>query len=229
MALEGKSEVEKFDRYASDYQKAHAASLSLSGEAPEFFAKHKLDCLRKLGVKPQCVVLDYGCGTGSLTTLLNDEYREVHGFDPSAKSLEVAKHRCVKASFHSNSEHVPDSYFDCVILSGVLHHIEPKERDAVLKQAVSRLKPGGRLVVFEHNPYNPLTLKAVRACPFDDDAILLRPPELVKLFRSALLLPVYQQYVLFFPSFLRALRPVEPFLRWCPLGAQTLTVGTRSA
>lgn len=227
MALEGKAEVEKFDRYALEYEQAHAASLTLSGEAPEFFAQHKLSCLRKLGLRPEHCAIDYGCGTGSLTTLLAAEFREVHGFDPSAQSLAVAVGRVPRAVFHSTSQEAPDRYFDFAVMSGVLHHIEPRERASVVSQAVSKLKPGGRLIVFEHNPYNPLTVKAVRACPFDDDAILLRPSELVQLFQSAMLKPIEQQYVLFFPRPLRALRPLEGLLRRCPLGAQTLTVGTR--
>jgi hypothetical protein len=34
-------------------------------------------------------------------------------------------------------------------------------------------------------------------------------------------------YIVFFPKFLAFLRGLEPRLGWCPLGAQTLTVGTR--
>jgi hypothetical protein len=99
----------------------------------------------------------------------------------------------------------------------------------VVSLVASKLAPGGRLFVFEHNPYNPLTRRAVRDCPFDDDAILLPPGEVRGLLQRAALAGVRQDFVLFFPRSLARLRPLEPWLRWCPLGAQTLTVGAARA
>ena len=103
------------------------------------------------------------------------------------------------------------------------------QRAQLLEGVASKLCVGGRVVIFEHNPYNPLTVKAVRACPFDDDAVLLAPGEVRRLLQTRVFGSVRQDYVLFFPHVLRALRPFEPLLRRCPLGAQTLTLGTRLA
>jgi SAM-dependent methyltransferase len=225
MTLERASEVEKFDHYAGTYSEAHAASVRLSGEGPAFFAEHKLGCLRQLGIGRAQPVLDYGCGVGTLTRLLVREYESVSGYDPSVRSLEVAAREAPQAKFHQGPESIPDAAFGAVILSGVLHHVQPAERAAVLAIAARKLAPGGRLCVFEHNPYNPLTRKAVRDCPFDDDAILLRPREVRLLLRAAGLSAVRQDYVLFFPRALAPLRPLERLLSRCPLGAQTLTVG----
>ena len=185
MALEHASEVEKFDQYAQTYEQAHAASIRLSGEGPEYFAEHKLGCLLRLGVLPAHGVLDYGCGTGGLTRLLSGQFRVVAGYDPSARSLEVARQRAAGATFYTSPESIPEAAFDAAVLSGVLHHVAPAGRLALLRAAVSKLKPGGRLFVFEHNPYNPLTVRAVRDCPFDDDAILLPPREARSLLRAA--------------------------------------------
>ncbi|TIW90954.1 MAG: class I SAM-dependent methyltransferase, partial [Mesorhizobium sp.] len=33
----------EFDQFAREYQEQHAASIRLSGEAPEFFHKYKID------------------------------------------------------------------------------------------------------------------------------------------------------------------------------------------
>ena len=85
------------------------------------------------------------------------------------------------------------------------------------------------MFVFEHNPYNPVTRRAVQQCPFDDDAILLSPREVRRLLAGAALSGVQQDYVLFFPRPLARLRPLEPWLKRCPLGAQTLTLGVRAA
>lgn len=227
MTLDRTTEVGKFDRYAQSYSEAHAASIRASGEAPEFFAQHKLECLRRSGATPAQFVLDYGCGTGSLTRLLAGQFASVAGYDPSALSLEQARAAAPTATFYEQESAVPEQAFDLAILSGVLHHVPPAERAQVLHRVTEKLRPGGRLFVFEHNPYNPLTVQAVRACPFDDDAVLLPPAEVRGLLRSAGLTAVDQQFVLFFPRALQRLRPLEPWLAWCPLGAQTLTLGSR--
>jgi SAM-dependent methyltransferase len=229
VSLERSTEVEKFDQYARSYRDAHQASVRLSGEAPEFFAEHKLGCLERAGVPAEARVLDYGCGTGSLTRLLAGRYARVAGHDPSEQSLDRARQAAPSAIFYTDDAAIPDVDFDVAVLSGVLHHVPPAERAAVVDTVVRKLAPGGRLFVFEHNPYNPVTRRAVAACPFDDDAILLPPREIRALLRSAWLDSVRQEYVLFFPRPLARLRPLEPLLSWCPLGAQTLTIGVASA
>jgi SAM-dependent methyltransferase len=229
VSLERAAEVKKFNHYASNYREAHSASVRLSGEAPEYFAEHKLGCLERAGVSREQRVLDYGCGTGSLLRLLSARFKAVSGFDPSDASLELARQQAPGATFYSDAYTIPPGAFELAVLSGVLHHVPPAERSEVVSLVASKLAPGGRLFVFEHNPYNPLTRKAVRDCPFDDDAILLQPREIRRLLASAALAPVRQEYVLFFPRPLAPLRPFEPMLRRLPLGAQTLTVGVRPA
>jgi SAM-dependent methyltransferase len=219
------SEVEKFDRYAQSYAALHAANVAVTGEVPEYFARHKLDWLVRLGTSPDSRVLDYGCGTGALTELLVGHFAQTAGYDPSRESLPLARQRAPGATFYDAEEQIPKASFDLVVLSGVLHHVAPEERLSVLQSAAARLRSGGRLCVFEHNPLNPFTVRAVRTCPFDDAAILLSPGELRRLFAAARLHAVRQDFVLFFPRALARLRPFEPWLRGCPLGAQTLTHG----
>ena len=89
------------------------------------------------------------------------------------------------------------------------------------------LAPGGRLFVFEHNPLNPVTRRAVAACDFDDDAVLLWPWQARRVLRSAGLRDVRLDYIVFFPRSLARLRPLEPRLAWLPLGAQVMVVGSR--
>jgi 2-polyprenyl-3-methyl-5-hydroxy-6-metoxy-1,4-benzoquinol methylase len=228
VSLERASEVEKFDAYAPTYREAHQQSVRLSGEGPEYFAEHKLGCLERAGVSRAHGVLDYGCGTGSLTRLLAGRFAFVGAFDPSAESAKLAREQAPAATVYDDEAAIPGERFDAAVLSGVLHHVPPAERARVVANVAQKLKPGGRLFVFEHNPYNPLTRRAVRLCPFDDDAILLPPREVRALLAGASLAPVQQDYVLFFPRPLAPLRPLEPWLGWFPLGAQTMTIGTRA-
>jgi len=227
VSLDRASEVEKFDHYAPTYREAHRASVRLSGEGPEYFAEHKLGCLLRAGVSSAHSVLDYGCGTGSLTRLLCGHFAFVGAFDPSAESAKLAREHAPGATVYDDEAAIPGERFEAAVLSGVLHHVPPPERFKLVESVAAKLKPGGRLFVFEHNPYNPLTRRAVRLCPFDDDAILL-PPREVRALLGASLASVRQDYVLFFPRPLAPLRPLEPWLGWFPLGAQTLTVGVRA-
>ncbi|WP_437528372.1 class I SAM-dependent methyltransferase [Sorangium sp. So ce726] len=227
MSLERASEVEKFDHYAPTYREAHQQSVRLSGEGPEYFAEHKLGCLARAGVSSAHSVLDYGCGTGSLTRLLCGRFAFVGAFDPSAESAKLAREQAPSATVYGEEAAIPSERFDAAVLSGVLHHVPPPERSRLVQTVAAKLKPGGRLFVFEHNPYNPLTRRAVRLCPFDDDAILL-PPREVRALLAGALASVRQDYVLFFPRPLAPLRPLEPWLAWFPLGAQTMTVGVRA-
>jgi SAM-dependent methyltransferase len=120
---------------------------------------------------------------------------------------------------------LPDGHFQAAVLSGVLHHVPLGERLDLLSTVKRKLAPGGQLVVFEHNPLNPLTRKAVSTCPFDTDAVLIWPQALRKLIAQAGFGEVRLRYIVFFPRVLRALRPLEPYLGRCFAGAQTLTTG----
>jgi hypothetical protein len=101
------------------------------------------------------------------------------------------------------------------------------ERVDLLRRLRRKLRPSGRVVIFEHNPLNPLTQHAIKICPFDDDAILLWPWEVRRTLKSAGYLEPRLDYIVFFPRPLRLLRPLEPLLRACPLGAQVMAVAER--
>ncbi len=216
----------KFDAYASSYRQHHASSIRTSGEPPEYFALYKIGCLERAGVPAHAKVLDFGCGTGNLTAPLSARMPHVHGYDPSPESLKVARERAPSATLHERIEDAPHD-FEVAVLSGVLHHVSVPERLDLMKRVYDHLRPGGRVFVFEHNPFNPLTQHAVATCEFDDDAILLWPWELRRLLTSSGFSPVQLDYIVFFPKALARLRSAEPYLKRLPLGAQTLTVGAR--
>lgn len=218
--------AEKFDAYARSYEELHRSSVASSGEDPSYFHDYKIDCLvrRALLDGP---VLDYGCGTGNLTERLVGRATEVHGFDPSAESRAEASARAKGAVLHASTDTLPRDHFETAILSGVLHHVKPEDRGGVLEVVRRSLRPGGRIVVFEHNPLNPLTVRAVKACEFDDDAILLTPWTARRTLRDAHFVDVTLDYIVFFPRPLAFLRRFEPRLRRLVIGAQQMLVGTR--
>lgn len=218
---------QKFDSYAADYSNLMAANLAASGESHCYFQIYKVNCLVRLGIGASSRILDYGCGVGALTEHLVARYPRVEGYDPSPKSVESARVRVSQARIHDSPEAIDEDAFDVAVLSGVLHHVPPADRPGLLTNVRSKLVPGGKLVIFEHNPWNLLTRRAVSDCPFDDDAILLWPRELKRLTHIAGFDPVTLEYIVFFPKALARLRPWEPRLNWLFLGAQTMTVAVR--
>jgi hypothetical protein len=80
------------------------------------------------------------------------------------------------------------------------------------------------LCLFEHNPLNPLTRHAVNTCPFDENAVLIGAPTMRRRVHEAGFGNARVKYRIFFPHFLRTLRPLEPKLTWLPLGAQYYVV-----
>jgi SAM-dependent methyltransferase len=215
----------KFDAYARDYERLHAQNVAVTGEETDYFARYKADCLLRAGVRPDDSVLDFGCGIGNTTVHLAERFSHVQGYEPSKLSAQKARERAPKATIHDELASVPAGAFSVAVLSCVLHHVPPAERHTVLTQILGALRPGGRLFVFEHNPWNPLTRRAVATCAFDDDAILLWPGELRTSLRRGGFVDVSLDYIVFFPKPLAFLRPLEPKLAWLPLGAQTMTQG----
>ncbi|HKQ69217.1 MAG TPA: class I SAM-dependent methyltransferase [Polyangiaceae bacterium] len=211
---------------ATDYEALHVASLRAvgSGESTAYFAEYKLRCLERIA-KADRPILDFGCGIGNLTEQLVKKFGQVSAYDPSLESLERARSRGAGASFYERIEAIPAGAFGTVVLAGVLHHVPPSQRNALLVKVRKLLQPDGKIVVFEHNPINPLTRRVVAACAFDDDAILLWPRELKKTLADAGFADVDLRYIVFFPKLLAFLRPLEPKLSRFLLGAQTMCVG----
>jgi len=221
-------EVAEFDRYARSYDEIHARNVALGGEPPAYYAACKQRIVERiLGKGFSLPILDFGCGVGTLTSLLSRSFPAVHGYDPSAESLRVARERAQDARFFEDRKALPRDEYGAVILANVLHHVAPAKRPAFLREVTALLRKGGTLIAFEHNRLNPVTRRIVAACPFDDGARLLSSGELIGLLRGAGMRRIRRDYIVFFPRALRLLRPLEPRLRWLPLGAQICVRGIR--
>lgn len=219
----------EFDSVAADYSKLIDENVRITGEASSYFAAYKASYLVRLGISGVGTkILDFGCGVGLLSEQLKLCFPEarIDGFDVSAESVARASPALLaQGSFTSNRAALASDY-GVVILANVLHHVPLPNRASVLQEAASRLAPGGKLVVIEHNPMNPLTKWAVSQCPFDEGVTLLTARD-VRLLCALRLEVVATDYLIFFPRWLSWLRPVEPLLGWCPAGAQHATVAQK--
>ncbi len=110
---------------------------------------------------PGDAVLEIGCGTGSVTTLLLARGARVTAFDQAPEMLEQARARFAPNDpvewierTASEIDALPRAAFQSVVLSLCLSDMSSSERAFVLREAALRLVPGGRLVAADE----------VRAC-----------------------------------------------------------------
>jgi SAM-dependent methyltransferase len=211
-----------FDDYSADYDKLLRESTKLYADDSEYFARYKVDLIRHAVSKPIARVLEYGCGTGRNIGYLQQAFpdAEIVGSDLSEASLRIAAQSNPNARFEVEREGLDLGRFDLIFVASVFHHIPPDERAGVMATLARRLSPDGAIDIFEHNPFNPVTCRIVSTCPFDADAILLKPAELRALFRGAGLSLKQQSYCLFVPPRLSWFLRFEKYLRWLPLGGQ---------
>ena len=223
-------QLAEFDAFANTYQNLVTDSVRLSGESSEYFAAYKAAYVaRVLPSKRIEKVLDYGCGVGSLAKHLKNQLpaTRIDGFDLSTESLQRVDQTLRKQGVYSSCPNDLKADYDLIVLSNVLHHVRPEGRQAVFSEIFARLRDGGSLIVFEHNPYNPLTRWAVSQCPFDGDAVLLRNGETLRRFQLADFRILRSDFIVFFPRWLAPLRSLEPHLNWIPCGAQYAVVGIK--
>lgn len=231
LTSKGRSIVQEaeFDLVAEDYEAQHRASIQLSGEQPDFFARSKADATaiecRDAGLLPSSV-LDFGAGIGNAAPHLQAAFPQASltCLDVSAESLAICSRRLALPAdivpYDGGTIPCEDDSFDLVFTACVFHHIEQADHIRTLREIRRVLSPDGRFILFEHNPWNPLTLHAVRSCPFDANAVLISAPEMRRRLLAAGFSSVKTDYRVFFPAPLAALRPAERLLKWLPLGAQ---------
>jgi len=219
----------EFDGFATNYKELVSDSVRITGESSDYFAAYKAAYVASRVAPPaDGRLLDYGCGVGLLSQHLKNclTQMRIDGFDVSQDSVKrVDENLRRQGTFTSNLDCLGHDY-DVIVLSNVLHHVRPQERRTLIMEAGSRLANGGKLVIFEHNPINPLTRWAVSQCPFDEDAVLLPLHETLHYLRRGAFLPPSRDYIVFFPRCLKWFRQMEPYLRWCPLGAQYAVIAS---
>jgi 2-polyprenyl-3-methyl-5-hydroxy-6-metoxy-1,4-benzoquinol methylase len=220
-----------FDRFAGDYSRVLDSSLSMSGDDSTYFAEYKALYLRRvLGPFFAGKVLDFGCGVGLLAHYLKVHLpaARIDGFDVSQDSIvKVDPAISSQGLFTSLSQDLALDY-DLIVVANVMHHIAPELRASVVQDLAGRLSSGGSISIFEHNPANPVTRWVVEHCPFDEDAVLLRPQETAALLEASSMHVKRRDYIVFMPSFLRWIRPLESSLRWLPCGAQYVILAAKN-
>jgi ubiquinone/menaquinone biosynthesis C-methylase UbiE len=223
---------EVFDLNAARYEQAVDRSISFTRRDASFFARRKVSLLRRLvearGLQlDQARLLDVGCGAGTMDRYLSGEVAALHGIDVSEEMLAVARHHVPEGKFdHYDGSSLPfaSDGFDVVIAICVLHHVPPSEQAQFLTEVNRVTRPGGVIAIFEHNPANPLTRRAVRDCELDVGVDLLTAGEVSRRLTDSGATAVTHEYFLFTPFGGRLGPAIDRVFRQLPLGGQHAVV-----
>ncbi|MDD5570261.1 MAG: class I SAM-dependent methyltransferase [Bacteroidales bacterium] len=108
-------------------------------------------------IRPEGKVLELGCGTGYFTREIIKTGASVTAIDISPDLLAVAKKNINNPDISFCEENAyqmtfPDGYFDFVIGSSVLHHLDIEK---AISEIYRVLKPNGSIAFTEPNMMNP--------------------------------------------------------------------------
>jgi ubiquinone/menaquinone biosynthesis C-methylase UbiE len=216
-----------FDPYADSYREDVADSIAFARIDHRYVTEHKVFhllslCESLIGPAENQRLLDVGCGVGVTDTLLADRVGSLYGIDISADSIARAATTNPSAQYSSYDGvtfPLDDASVDMAFAICVLHHVPPDKRTRFAGELQRVLRPGGIAVIFEHNPFNPLTREAVNRCEFDEGVTLARRGAAARLLTGVGLRVVESSYILFTRSPRWAKRS-DHLLGWCPAGAQ---------
>jgi SAM-dependent methyltransferase len=171
--------------------------------------------------------LDVGCGTGLLAARLADAGYQVTGVDPSNGMLDRMRARAPRVrAVAASGTSLPfaDGSFDVVLSVAVMHHIAaPQDVHRTLGEMVRVARPGGRILVWDHNPRNPYWGLLMARVPQDTgDERLIPEEEVLRGLRDAGARIVLSAQLGLVPDFtpprlLRAAAAVERIVEHTPL------------
>ena len=100
-------------------------------------------------------VLDIGCGYGFISYMLHfaARGRDLTGYDYDEEKIATAEH-CFSRDEHirfltADITRMQFSPADAIILSDILHYLEPSQQESLMLQCMESLRPGGILLVRE--------------------------------------------------------------------------------
>lgn len=104
-------------------------------------------------------ILDFGCGHGffSLYLAKKSKARTITAIDIAKNKIAIAKKstHTLQVSFHqvqkTESFLTHSSSFDSIVIVNVLYLLPQKKQEALVAKAAKALKPGGKLLIVEHN------------------------------------------------------------------------------
>ena len=139
--------IKEFTKAADVYETGHAGIYEMCKEDYPYIAG-------ELAKETYNDLLDCGCGTGPMISLLyeNDPSKHYTGLDITPRMIEVGKAKNLKGVdwVVGDCENLPfaDNSFDVIICSNSFHHYPNPQ--AFFDSAKRVLRPGGRLILQDY-------------------------------------------------------------------------------
>ncbi len=170
MKLQSTAMMKEDKHYILQVGSAGSSRLDL---LQELHAKYSFDLWCNIKLKPGAVILDLGCGTGTMTQWLAEKYPQckILALDNSAEQIQMAQRRIHKKKINNvefikiNINHIHQIHktfkrIDIIYARYFLIHIQNPE--LILKELVQLLKIKGRIILEEPTmstafcyPYRP--------------------------------------------------------------------------
>ena len=124
-------------------------------------AEDGLALIEKLAPAKSSRVLDLGCGTGYLASVLAKRVGpegQVIGVDPDKDRIRLAQERYRNiAFFEGNSDNFPEGPYDLIFANHVMHWI--KDKEAAFQNAYMNLAEGGRFSIVVSEKISEISYK----------------------------------------------------------------------
>ena len=162
-----------FDAIAGLYDEVFAPHIT------EHYLQRRVRYVLRHAAAPGQSALDVGAGTGLLAERLSDHGLGVVALDPFPQMLGQLQRRRLEIQTvvaHGDDIPFPDDAFDLAYSVAVMHHIaEPTRVRRTLSEMVRVTRPGGHILIWDHNPLNPYWSLLMRRVPQDTGAERLVP------------------------------------------------------
>jgi len=126
----------------------------LADKETDWLEYKKISKFSSKGLSRKSVVLEVGCGMGTLSYRLSECFDYVIGLDLSefgcSKAKTLYRERNIKFIV-ANAQNMPfkSSVFDSVVISNVLEHLTDSETEIVQRESCRVMKAGGQLTVVQ--------------------------------------------------------------------------------
>lgn len=144
--MNGKTEFQRLTWGDQHYERAFKTLLKCSGERTHVHA-YLRDVLR--GYSRDSHAVDWGAGSGDLTTLLLEYFDHVTAIEPSAVFRSYLEQQCPTASIVNGTltDHPPLGLVDVGLISHVFYHIPDHKWPACALRAAQQLSQQGVLLM----------------------------------------------------------------------------------